>query len=100
MFMKPIRQGDVLLIPEQSEVQGEILPHLTLAFGEATSHSHRISEGKAQLIDRNGQWYLAVESMTATLLHEEHAAIEIPKGLWAVKIQREYTPEGWTYVAD
>ncbi len=47
--MKPIRQGDVLLIPAQP-IQGKSLNHLTLALGEVTGHSHRISDGNAELI--------------------------------------------------
>lgn len=38
--MKPIRQGDVLLIPAQP-IQGKSLNYLTLALGEVTRHSHR-----------------------------------------------------------
>ena len=46
-IMKPISQGDVILIPDQ-QVEGEKLSHLTLAEGEVTGHKHRISQGEAQ----------------------------------------------------
>ena len=94
-----IRQGDVIITPARS-IEGAKLPHLTLAEGEVTGHSHRISEGQAELYERGGTLYLKVLSPEATLLHEEHAAIQIPQGDWMVKIQREYAPEGWKYVAD
>ena len=97
--MLPIRQGDVILQPTQ-QPQGKKLPHLTLAEGEVTGHSHRISDGKAELYEKDGTLYLRVLSQTATLTHEEHKAIKIPQGDWMVKIQREYEPEGWRYVAD
>ena len=97
--MLPIRQGDVILQPAQ-QPQGKKLPHLTLAEGEVTGHSHRISDGKAELYEKDGTLYLRVLSQTATLTHEEHKAIKIPQGDWMVKIQREYEPEGWRYVAD
>ncbi|HEY9829285.1 MAG TPA: hypothetical protein V6D26_01815 [Stenomitos sp.] len=105
--MQPIRQGDVILLsikPTDSiaavEDLGKRLPHLTLAEGEVTGHSHRISEGQAELYEKDGTLYLRVLSETATLTHEEHKAIQIPQGSWMVRIQREYEPEGWRYVAD
>lgn len=99
--MQPIRQGDVILISvKKRQDEGKKLPHLTLAEGEVTGHSHRISEGQAQLYEKDGTLYLRVLSETATLTHEEHKAIQIPQGSWMVRIQREYEPEGWRYVAD
>ena len=100
--MNPIRQGDVLLIPLESAVQdcGHKLPHLTLAEGEVTGHRHRISDGQAELYERDGTLYLKVLSLDATLTHEEHQAVSLPKGDWLVRIQREYEPNGWRYVAD
>lgn len=98
--MQPLRQGDVILIPASETVNGDKLAHLTLAEGEVTGHRHRISQGNAQLYERNGTLYLKVLSPTALLTHEEHQPIAIPKGDWIVRIQREYEPEGWRYVAD
>lgn len=97
--MQPIRQGDVILLPVQ-QVEGEKLHHLTLAEGEVTGHKHRIKEGQAELYEKQGTLYLSVISEVALLNHEEHQAISIPQGIWMVRIQREYEPEGWRYVAD
>lgn len=97
--MQAIRQGDVILLPVQ-QVEGQKIPHLTLAEGEVTGHKHRITEGKAELSEKDGTLYLRVFSDSALLAHEEHKAISIPQGDWMVKIQREYEPEGWRYVAD
>ncbi|BAY86950.1 hypothetical protein NIES267_64610 [Calothrix parasitica NIES-267] len=97
--MKPIRQGDVILIPVQ-QVEGEKLSHLTLAEGEVTGHKHRISEGEAQLYTDDSQLYLSIFSAKAVLSHEEHNSVYISQGNWIVRIQREYEPEGWRYVAD
>ncbi|NER36461.1 MAG: hypothetical protein F6J93_21165 [Oscillatoria sp. SIO1A7] len=97
--MKPMRQGDVLLQQVQ-DIQGKQLSHLTLAEGEVTGHSHRISSGEAELYEKDGTLYLRVFSEQATLTHEEHKEIGIPQGNWMVRIQREYEPEGWRYVAD
>ncbi|MBA3920783.1 MAG: hypothetical protein H0X31_03350 [Nostocaceae cyanobacterium] len=98
--MQPIRQGDVILVPVGS-VAGEEspLPHLILAFGES-GHKHQITTGVASLSERDGVMYLSVLSPQALLSHEEHQAIAIPHGTWMVKIQREYEPKGWRYVAD
>ncbi|MFB2768384.1 hypothetical protein ACE1AT_03705 [Pelatocladus sp. BLCC-F211] len=101
--MQPIRQGDVILLPVQhtiQQIEGQKLPHLTLAEGEVTGHKHRIIEGQAELYEENGTLYLRVYSEEATLAHEEHKEISIPKGTWMVRIQREYQPQGWRYVAD
>ncbi|MEL6162622.1 MAG: hypothetical protein AAFR37_02265 [Cyanobacteria bacterium J06628_3] len=97
--MKPIRQGDVILIPVE-QAQGKKLSHLTLAEGEVTGHKHRISEGDAQLYTDERQIYLSIFSDSAVLSHEEHSPICVSKGNWMVRIQREYEPEGWRYVAD
>ncbi len=100
--MKPIRQGDVLLVNMTAiaPVRGKKLDHLTLAEGEVTGHRHRISHGNAELYERDGTLYLRVLSPEATLTHEEHQAVTIPAGNWMVRIQREYEPDGWRYVAD
>ena len=102
--MQPIRQGDVILLPMQpgqsSRDFGEKLRHLTLAEGEVTGHRHRISNGNAELYEKEGVLYLRVLSEQATLTHEEHKSVQIPQGAWMVQIQREYEPKGWRYVAD
>ncbi len=97
--MQPLRQGDVILVPTD-QLNGTKLSHLTLAEGEVTGHRHRISEGEAELYERDGTLYLKVLSHTALLTHEEHKPISIPQGNWLIRIQREYEPEGWRYVAD
>ena len=97
--MQPMRQGDVILLPAKT-TEGQKLPHLTLAEGEVTGHKHRISDGQAELYEKDGTLCLKVLSETAMLTHEEHEAIAIPKGTWMIRIQREYEPEGWRYVAD
>ncbi|MBD2300612.1 hypothetical protein BCD64_09515 [Nostoc sp. MBR 210] len=97
--MKAIRQGDVILLPVE-QVDGQKKLDLILAEGEVTGHKHKISEGEAELYEKDGTLYLRVLSDIALLTHEEHQAIPIPQGNWIVKIQREYEPEGWRYVAD
>jgi len=93
------RQGDVLIKPA-SEIKGNKLKHLTLAEGEVTGHAHKITEGEADLYEHEGTLFLRVKSKKATLTHEEHKKVELPKGDYQITIQREYSPDGWRNVAD
>ena len=83
------QQGDVL-IQTVLEVKGKKLNHLTLAEGEATGHHHTITEGDAELYEHEGTMYLRVNSEEATITHQEHGAVTIPKGDYIVKRVREY----------
>ncbi|MDH5510553.1 MAG: hypothetical protein OEZ32_09400 [Nitrospinota bacterium] len=99
--MKAYRQGDVILFCGSVIPVGALrLDHLTLAKGEATGHSHRITEGSAQLYEHEGVLYLQVLSDIATLSHEQHERIGLPMDNYMIRIQREYQPEGWTEVVD
>jgi len=82
------QQGDVI-ITRVSEVKGKKLNHLTLAKGEATGHHHTITEGDATLYDHEGTLFLRVESDTATLTHQEHLPITLPKGDYEIQRVRE-----------
>ncbi|MBX2864227.1 MAG: hypothetical protein KTR27_11810 [Leptolyngbyaceae cyanobacterium MAG.088] len=90
--MKPIRQGDVILLPT-SKVLGDELPHLTLVEGISTGHSHRISKGIARLFSHQGELYLQVRSRLAVLSHDEHRPLKVHHGNWKVYVQREYVPQ-------
>ena len=96
-----IRHGDVILKPTREDLslytkkEGKVL-----AEGEVTGHAHRITEGQAELYERDGTLYMRVISPTAALTHEEHHRIDVPKGDYEIRIQREYEPDGWRYVAD
>lgn len=93
------RHGDVI-VTKTNGIKGKKLDHLTLAEGEVTGHAHRITDGDADLYEHEGVLYLRVKSESAALTHEEHARIDLPKGDYKIDIQREYAPEGWSYVAD
>lgn len=95
------RHGDVILkrvdaIPANAAKQ----KHLTLAEGEVTGHSHRISTGQAALFKFDEKMYLEVTSKRSALVHEEHAKIELPSGCYEIFIQEDYSPEGWKKVQD
>lgn len=96
------RQGDVLLVWAEplDNFPTPKLPHLVLAEGEITGHRHQITDGQAELIEKNKMLFLRVLSETATLSHQEHQSIQIPQGTWMVRIQREYEPTKVRLVAD
>lgn len=96
------RHGDVLIqkvgrIPKGAKRLG----HRTLAHGELTGHSHQIREKEQVALWQAGaELFLQVGLRHATVMHQEHAEIEIPKGTYRVWRQREYTPERIVVVRD
>lgn len=92
-----VRQGDVLVtrveaIPEGAVQVARDRGRVVLAYGEVTGHSHAIGERGAELLTVAGEAdrWLRLRS-TATLRHEEHAAITLPPGEYRVRIQREFS---------
>jgi hypothetical protein len=92
-----VRQGDVFLervsaIPANLKPRKRDKGRVILAYGEVTGHAHAIAEpDSAALFDgENGEFYLRIESATG-LVHEEHARIDLPEGLYRGRIQREWT---------
>ena len=100
-----LRQGDILV--ERVEglphgVRARIVPKLAgplvLAAGEQSGHSHRVeTEGEAAFVpaeptpaDPSRGW-LTVEAR-ARLVHDEHAALDLPPGTYRVVQQRRYDP--------
>ena len=96
------RHGDVMIcqievIPENSKKRGNVI----LAHGEVTGHMHRVADPlTAETFELDGQIYLKVTATTAQLIHEEHAIIELPRGVYRVWQQREYTPTMVRRVSD
>ena len=104
MFM--IRQGDVLVrqvdaIPAGAKKVAKDKGRVILAYGEVTGHVHAIWNRAVMFRDDGlGQTFLRVEEGGTTVVHEEHAPVDLPAGNYEVVIQREYTPEGLRNVAD
>src|SRR5687768_4538583 len=84
------RQGDVFLIatpnlPEESRVEHRPV----LAEGEVTGHAHRLADPAAgRVFTSNGDMYLEVLADSATVVHEEHGPVTVPRGGYVVRIQR------------
>jgi hypothetical protein len=96
------RHGDVLIaaidaLPtDAAKRAGAILAH-----GEITGHSHRIAApGTAELWELGGMLFVKVVADTAIVVHEEHRPITLPRGLYRVWQQREYTPQEIRRVID
>lgn len=87
--MNVMQQGDVFIeaaeIPEGAKRQGDIS---VLAEGEVTGHAHRLTKA-VPLFLAGAQRYIQVPERL-TLKHEEHGAITVDAGTYAVRIVREY----------
>ena len=98
------RQGDVVLkqietLPEGSKPRKDI-GDVVLKFGTATGHSHRIRTGAVVRIAADNKEYLEVTKKSATLIHDEHSTIQLPKGVYEILQQREHTAAGIRNVTD
>ena len=88
-----IVQGDVFCCKVESIPAGAKKEnHLTLAEGEASGHFHKVSVGVAELytIPDSVDKFLKVISDTATITHEEHKPVVLPKGTYKIGIVKEY----------
>ncbi|GAA3446092.1 hypothetical protein [Planomonospora venezuelensis] len=106
------RQGDILIVPVPEEAvppavrsspsaPRDVRGRLVLALGEATGHAHAVV-GPGALVRSPRPMdpdFLHVPS-GGRVVHEEHAAISLPKGWYRVQRQREYVPGAFRVVAD
>lgn len=109
----PIAQGDVILLPiaglpekghkpVASENGALIVTH------SETGHHHVVMErpGVAMFQDAMGLFrsFLVIEGGPADLEHlrstDTHETVRLEPGVWEVRRQREYSPEGWRRAAD
>lgn len=95
------RQGDVFIISTDA-VPPEATPRRpVLAEGEVTGHAHRLATtDAAAVLGFEGLLFLSVSGDEATVLHQEHAPVTIPRGNYIVRIQREYHPKEIRRVVD
>lgn len=97
--MQQIRQGDVFFQKIESKPEGlKLQKGNILVYGEATGHAHRLKEG--QIFTNDAGQMILILKKASQVLHEEHKAVNLSKGLWAVVRQREYTPEEIRTVVD
>jgi len=95
------RQGDVFVMAVDELPSGHREPHgIVLAKGEITGHAHRLEGGQTTAFRIQGQLYVEVTGEAATLMHDEHRPITIPRGTYEIRIQREYAPAEIRRVVD
>jgi hypothetical protein len=80
---------------------------VTVAHSE-TGHHHSIHRGEARLFQRAEAdpmiCYLQITGEYADVVHhrpwDTHETVRLTAGIWKVRRQREYTPEGYRRVED
>jgi len=71
-----------------------------------TGHHHTINQAGVRFYESDNPTlcYLAVDSEFADLVHnrsfDTHQTLRIPHGIFEIRRQQEYTPEGWRQVID
>ena len=97
MKIQQYRQGDVLLeqipsLPDNLKRGVREEGRIIVARGESTGHSHVIADAKVQsFVDSDGNLFLEVAEQTE-VVHEEHATLTLPPGVYRITHQREYNP--------
>jgi hypothetical protein len=107
------RQGDILLRPVQTiPPTARAVPRdngrVVLAYGETTGHAHAIDapEIEATLLSVNENLRFLRLMADVDLVHEEHATLHVPMGVYQVIRQRVWTDadaeeeERWRYAGD
>ena len=101
------RQGDIYFVKvntEPSFLTATPLKAGVIARGEQTGHMHRVAESSlangAALVLRGQSMYLRAPEAGATIVHDEHEAIELPMGLYEVVNQQEFDGLRWRAVLD
>lgn len=105
------RQGDVKIkmiseLPKGEKKDAKDNGVAVLAYGEVTGHKHQVIQGEVNFftigesVNMFSPKFLEVLSETALVVHEEHTQIPLVKGLYEIKIQREYFPEEIRNVMD
>lgn len=113
-FNKVCAQGDVLFIrmnddfriPANAIKQEAESDGTLIVTRSETLHHHTVLERDCELFQDPANALLAwIKVNRPTVLehqrpHDTHAPIKFAKGVYEVRRQREYTPEGWRRVAD
>ena len=88
------RQGDVFIIAAPKlPGAGRSERRPVLAEGEITGHAHKLQDpASGQVFAVGSNMYLEVLADTATIVHEEHGPVTLPRGGYEIRIQREYSP--------
>jgi hypothetical protein len=101
------RQGDIYFVKigeEADSAESRPVKNGVIAKGETTGHAHRVSQSSmaaGALLYLVGQsMFLRSPQAGAKIVHDEHHAIDLPKGLYAVVPQQEFDGLRWRQVLD
>ena len=99
--MQTIRQGDLVLVAA-ADLDADFGPTQlqTLAIGEESGHSHVLTGALAEVEGRRFIRLDQADELRVEGMPWRHDPITVPAGVWEVRVQREYTPEGIRNVAD
>ena len=90
------RQGDILIIKVDTLPKGlKLKKDLIILYGEATGHAHRLEKGKIYF--KGEEIYLVLGS-NSRIVHDEHNPIELEKGIYAIRRQKEYVSSDMTRI--
>lgn len=106
-----VAQGDILItrigvlpanaVPVMPENGKHIVAH------SETGHHHTVDAHGVQVFEAANDpfvLYLVVDNKHADIIHnrafDTHNPVRLPRGVYRINRQREYTPEGWRRVAD
>lgn len=110
-FDKVAAQGDMMLIridqlPDDAKPEAAVNGRFVLTHSE-TGHDHVVMERPTvKFFSAMDEFrsYLIVEEEPAVLEHlrptDTHEPLEIKPGIYEVRRQREYSPQGWQRAAD
>ncbi|MCP5017251.1 MAG: hypothetical protein GY938_18585 [Ketobacter sp.] len=109
-FSKQAAQGDILIqridkLPDGAVKQKPQNNNYIIAHSE-TGHHHTISSSHVDFFHsaNDPMVMFLVVNKPSTLIHnrsfDTHRPLRIDKGVFEIRRQREYTPEGWRRVAD
>lgn len=104
-----VAQGDVLFrrvdkLPETAQAK-QVSGRVIVAHSE-TGHHHAIDDAGVVLYEEPRDpltCYLAIAEHADVVHHRAshtHETVRLGAGVWQVRRQREYTPEGWRRVED
>lgn len=83
-------QGDIVFrkvttLPKQAKKKRDNI----IAEGEKTGHAHQLKG--ADLHEVLGGPLYAVVNSEGRVVHEEHSEVKLPKGIYEIMVQREFT---------
>ena len=101
------RQGDIYFVKLDREPDFQAPKAVktgVIARGEQTGHMHRASNPSladgAALVRRGESMYLRSPQTGTRIVHDEHGAIQLPMGVYAVVNQQEFDGLRWRTVLD